>query len=211
MIHSNRGGLRSVALSVALIGGAFAGVGVFSSQAFASSAATKSTTAVFTLNCNAGIASGNVTVTATNIYPVSVKHGTSFTIKFHSKTHVSGALAGAGYTLAPNGSEKGTVTSDTYLSSDATPSSANVAGTKGFKEYGKISSPSGFDVLTPASGTVTTTAFTAGPATGTDTVKAGGDVADVTIYKSNGAKVTTVHTVCTNVGSPTTIATIKVT
>jgi hypothetical protein len=212
MIGSNNGALRRVALSAGLLGSAFAGAGVFASQAGAAPAGTKTTVTTFTLSCNASITSGTVSVKATNVYPASVKAGSKFSFKFKSITTVSGALASTAYGLAPGGSEKGQVVNDNYTSSDATLPGDNVAKPP-FNESGTISSPSSFNVYTPAKGGyVTTPKFTAGKKKGTDKVTTTGDTANLSIYNKSGKKVTgPLHVVCTNVGKPPTIATIRVT
>lgn len=209
MIYSRRGPLRRVALSVTLLAGVLASVGMFSSPALASTAATKTTKTTFTLSCKTGIANGDVSVTTTQTYPTKVAAGKKFTIKWSSVTTVKGALATAAYAVAPNGSEQGTVTTDTDLSTDATPKSVNIAG-KGLAESGTISSPSSFPIYTPASGTYTTPSFTAGKK-GTDKISAQDDDANITIYNSSGTEVTTTTADCSPVGTPAVIATITVT
>ncbi len=171
MIHSTRGPLRRVVLSVTLLAGVMASVAAYSSPALASTPAakTKTTTTTYTLSCDTGIANGDVSVTTTQTYPKKVAAGATFTIQWSSVTTVEGALASAAYALAPGGKEKGTVTTDDDLSTDGTPSTLNVAGTKGVKELGKISSANSFPNYTPKKGSPphTTPSFTAGTA-GTD-------------------------------------------
>jgi hypothetical protein len=217
MIHLKKTGLCGAALSAVLLGGAFTTVGVFSSQALASPAATKTTKSTFTLYCKTGLANGDVTVDTTQVYSPSVKAGSKFTLKWQSITHVSTALATAAYGIAAGGKEKGTVTLDNDLSSDAKPSTLNLAGKKGIPEEGYISSPSGFAVYTPsnAAGTAlkgfnVTPSFTAGKK-GKDTVRAQDDNATIDVYQKSGKKVTTVTADCTPVGPPKVIATINVT
>jgi len=211
MFHSSRGALRRVVLSAALFGGVFASVGAFSLPAHASTpAATKTTKTTFTLSCKTGLANGDVSVTTTQTYPVSVAAGAKFKIKWSSVTTVEGALATAAYAVAPNGTEKGTVTTDVDLSTDATPSSMNVAGTKGLPEQGTISSPNSFPISTPVTGSNTTASFTAGTK-GTDKISAQDDDANITIYNSSGTEVTTTTADCSPVGTPAIIAKVKVT
>jgi hypothetical protein len=178
------------------------------------SAATKTKTTKFTLSCKTGIANGDVAVTTTQTYPSSVAPGASFTIQWKSVTEVEGALASAAFAIAPNGSEQGTVTLDTDLVTNGTPSSQNVAGTNGLPEEGSISSPNGFPIYTPPQGSTpgffTTQSFTAGKK-GTMTISAQDDNATVTIYNSSGTAVTTTSADCTPVGKPKVIAKIKVT
>lgn len=180
----------------------------------AASAATKTKITKFTLSCKTGIANGNVTVTTTQTYPSSVASGAPFTLQWSSVTEVQGALASAAYAIAPNGSEKGTVTLDTDLATNATPSSQNVAGTNGIPEEGTISSPNGFPIYTPPQGSTpgyfTTQSFTAGKK-GKIKISAQDDNATVTIYNSSGTAVTTTSANCTPVGKPKVIAIIKVT
>src|SRR3984957_12302205 len=121
MIHMRRALLRRVTLLVTLLAGVFASVGAFSSSAFASNATTKTTKTTFTLYCKTGLANGDVSVTTTQTYPTSVAPGAKFTIKWSSITTVSGALASAAYLVAPGGTEKGKVTTDDDVSTDATP------------------------------------------------------------------------------------------
>ncbi len=210
MIHTKRGQLRRVALSVAMVAVLSTTVGVFSSPAFANPAATKTKVTTFTLSCETGIANGDVSVTTTQTYPTSVASGANFTIQWSSVTTVEGALASAAYAIAPGGTEKGTVTTDNDLSSNATPSTLNVAGS-GLAEQGTISSPSSFKIYTPLSGSYTTPSFTAGTAGKTDKIKAQDDDANITIYNSSGTEVTTTTADCSPVGSPTTIGKVKVT
>jgi hypothetical protein len=211
MIHSKRGPLRRVVLSVALLGGAFASVGAFSVPAFASTAGkTTTTTTKFTLYCKTGLANGDVSVTTTQTYPKKVKAGKTFTIQWSSVTVVSGSLASAAYLVAPGGTEKGTVTTDNDLSSDATPKTLNIAGTSGIQESGTISSSSSFPIYTPVTGTINTPSFTAG-SKGTDKISAQDDDANLAIYNSSGSEVTTTTADCTPVGTPKVIATITVT
>jgi len=210
MIHSSRGALRRVAFSVSLLAGVIASVGVFSSPALASTAATKTTKTTFTLSCKTGIANGDVSVATTQTYPASVAAGKKFTIKWKSVTTVEGTLASAAYAIAPGGTEKGTVTLDTDLSTDATPKSNNVAGKKGVKEQGTISSPNSFPIYTPVKGTLTTPSFKAGKK-GKEKISAQDDDANITIYNSSGSKVTTTTADCSPVGTPAVIATITVT
>lgn len=213
MIHLSTGPLRRVTLSFALLAGVIASLAAYSSPALASSAAaTKTKTTTYTLSCDTGIANGDVSVTTTQTYPGSVAAGAKFTIKWSSVTTVEGALASAAYVLAPNGKEKGTVVTDNDMSTDATPSTNNVAGTKGVKEVGTISSSSSFPIYTPKKGSppLTTTSFTAGKK-GTESISAGEDDANVTIYNSSGSKVTTTTADCSPVGTPAVIAVIKVT
>jgi hypothetical protein len=125
-------------------------------------------------------------------------------------TTVEGALASAAYAIAPGGTEKGTVTTDNDLSTEATPSPNNVAGTSGLAESGTISSPSSFKIYTPVSGTYTTPDFTAGGTKGKDQVSAQDDDANITIYNSSGTEVTTTTADCSPVGTPAVIAVIKV-
>ena len=179
---------------------------MFSSPALAGAATTATTTTTqttFTLNCDTGIANGPVSVTTTQTYPVSVKAGKKFTIKWSSVTTVGQELASAAYALAPNGSEQGTVTTDQDLSTDAKPATDNVAGSKGVQEKGTISSPNGFPIYTPPQGSspgyFTTPKFKAGKK-GTDKISAGDDDANVTIYNSSGTAVTTTTADCTPVG-----------
>jgi hypothetical protein len=212
MIHSGKAPLRRVALLVALLAGVFASVGLFSPSALASTATTKTTKTTFTLNCNTGIANGQVSVTTTQTYPSSVAPGAKFTIKWASVTTVEGALATAADSLAPGGKEDGTVTVDTDLSTDGKPSSLNIAGTKGVAESGTIGTgTSSFKIYTPVKGTLTTPTFTAGKK-GTDKISATTDDANVTIYSKSGQKIESTTADC----SPTTtrgavIATITVT
>jgi hypothetical protein len=213
MVHSKRGSLRRVALSGALLAGVST-IGLFSWPTLASATTTKTQTTKYTLTCKTGIANGDVTVTTTQTYPVSVAAGAKFTIAWKSTTEVGGTLASAAYAIAPKGSEKGIIHVDDDKSTDATPATLNVAGTKGLSEVGTISSPSGFPVYTPPlvkgkQGTFTTPDFTAGKK-GTDKISATIDDADVTIYNSSGGKVTTTTADCSPVGTPAVIATITV-
>ena len=204
--------MRRIVLSVTLLAGVIASLAAYSSPALASTAAaTKTKTTTFTLSCDTGIANGDVSVTTTQTYPKSVAAGAKFTIQWSSVTTVEGSLASAAYALAPGGKEKGTVTTDDDLSTDATPSTLNVAGS-GVKEQGKISSASSFPIYTPKKGSppLTTPSFTAGSA-GTDKISAGDDDATVTIYNSSGNPVTTTTADCTPVGTPAVIASITVT
>jgi hypothetical protein len=189
----------------------------YSSPALASTpAATKTTTTTFTLSCNTGIADGDVSVKTTQTYPSSVAAGAKFTIKWSSVTTVEGALASAAYAIAPGGSEKGTVVTDTDLSTDANggttakPNSKNIAGKKGVAEQGTISSPSSFPIYTPVTGTLTTPSFTAGKK-GKDKVSADIDDANITIYNKSGGEVTTTTADCSPSGTPAVIAIITVT
>jgi hypothetical protein len=213
MFHSRKGPLRRVTLLVALLAGVFASVGVFSSSAFASTAAaaaTKTTKTTFTLDCNTGIANGEVSVTTTQTYPTSVKPGAKFTVKWASVTTVEGALATAADSLAPGGKEDGTVILDTDLSTDATPKSNNVAG-KGVAESGTIGTGTqSFKIYTPVKGTLTTPDFTAGKK-GTEKISAQDDNANVTIYSKSGQKIESTTADCSPKGTPAVIATITVT
>jgi hypothetical protein len=210
MIHSRRGSLRRISLLVALLSGVSASLGAISSPAFASTAATKTTKTTFTLYCKTGLADGDVSVATTQTYPASVAAGQKFTIKWSSITTVGGALAGAAYLVAPGGKEKGTVTTDNDLSTDATPKTLNIAGTKGVKESGTISSSSGFPIYTPVKGSLTTQSFTAGKK-GTDEISAQDDDANLVIDNKSGKQVTSTTATCTPVGTPSVIATITVT
>lgn len=211
MVHSKRGPVRRIFLLLALFGGVVASVGSFSSAALASTpAATKTTKTTFTLTCKTGIANGNVSVATTQTYPASVAAGGKFTIKWSSVTTVEGALASAAYAIAPGGSEKGTVTTDTDLSTDATPKTNNIAGKNGVAEQGTISSPNSFPIYTPKKGTYTTPSFKAGKK-GTEKISADIDDANITIYSKSGSKETTTTADCSPVGTPAVIATIKVT
>jgi hypothetical protein len=205
--------VRRIVLSATLLAGVIASLAAYSSPALASTAAATTTkTTTFTLSCDTGIANGDVSVTTTQTYPKSVKAGATFTIAWSSVTTVEGSLASAAYALAPNGKEKGTVTTDDDVSTDATPSTNNVAGTSGVKEQGKISSASSFPVYTPKSGKppLITPTFTAGTA-GTDQISAGDDDANISIFNSSGTKVTTITADCTPVGTPAVIGSITVT
>jgi hypothetical protein len=210
MVHAKSGRLRRVTLVVALLSGAFASFGAFSSSAFASTATTKTTKTTFTLYCKTGLADGDVSVATTQTYPASVGAGKKFTIKWSSVTTVSGALASAAYLVAPDGTEKGTVKTDKDLSSDGTPKTLNIAGTKGIAESGKISSSSSFPIYTPVTGSITTPSFTAGKK-GTDKISAQDDDADLAIYNKSGKKVSSTTADCTPTGTPAVIATITVT
>jgi hypothetical protein len=202
--------VRRIVLSTALLAALVTSVVTLPSSAFASSAAaTKTKTTTYTLNCDTGIASGTVSVASTVTYPASVAPGAKFKIEWASVTTVGGALASAAYAIAPGGTEDGTVTTDTYLSSDATPATKNIAGS-GLAESGTISSPNGFPIYTPVTGTYTTPSFKAGSA-GTDKVSAQDDDANITIKNSSGGTVTTTTADCTPVGTPAVIAKIKVT
>jgi hypothetical protein len=211
MIHSRRGTLRRVSLSVALLA-VFASVVAVSAPAFASTPAakTKTTKTTFTLYCKTGLADGDVSVATTQTYPAKVAAGSKFTIQWASVTTVSGALASAAYLVAPGGTEKGTVTKDNDLSSDGTPKTSNIAGKSGVQESGTISSSSSFPIYTPVTGTLTTPTFTAGKK-GTDKISAQDDDANLAIYNSSGTEVTTTTADCTPVGTPAVIATITVT
>jgi hypothetical protein len=213
MIRSRKTARRGLVMSASLLVATLASAGVYSSQAYASPAATKTktTTTTFSLHCDAGIASGTVSVVTTQIYKASVAAGASFTIKWKSVTTVSGSLSEAAYALAPKGSEKGTVTVDNDVSTDATPATSNIAGVNGVPESGTISSASGFPITTPPTGYNVTPSFTAGTA-GTDKIMAEDDDATVSIYNSKGTEVLKNQTTdCTPVGTPSVIATIKVT
>ena len=205
--------MRRIVLSVALLASVITSVAALSSPAFATTAAaTKTTTTTYTLNCDTGIANGDVSVTTIQTYPKKVAAGANFTISWSSVTTVEGALASSAYALAPNGKEKGNVVTDDDISSDATPSTNNIAGSGGVKEQGKISSSSSFPIYTPKKGkpALVTPSFTAGSA-GTDQVTPGDDDANVTIYNSSGGEVTSTTADCTVVGTPPVIAKIKVT
>ena len=208
--------MRRVVLSVTLIVGVIASLAAYSPSALASTAAaTKTKTTTFTLSCDTGLADGDVSVSTTQTYPVSVAAGKKFTIKWSSVTTVEGALASAAYAVAPGGSEDGTITTDNDLSSDGTPSPSNLAGS-GLSEKGIISSPSSFNVYTPTTtgtsvnGTFTTPKFKAGTK-GKDKVSAQDDDANITIYNKSGTEVDTTTADCTPVGTPKVIATISVT
>jgi hypothetical protein len=205
-------------MSVALLASVITSVAALSSStAFATTtAATKTKTTTFTLSCKTGLANGDVSVTTTQTYPASVAPGASFTIAWSSITTVEGALASAAYTLAPGGSEQGTVVTDTDVSSDAKPASLNIAGSSGLAESGTISSPSSFPIYTPAlqngvQPTYTTPSFKAGKTAGTDSVTATTDDANLTIYNSSGGQVTTTSADCTPVGTAKVVAKIKIT
>jgi len=189
-------------------------VGSGASYAKGTGTGTKTKTTKFTLSCKTGIANGDVSVTTTQTYPTSVAAGATFTIEWSSVTTVEGTLASAAYAIAPGGSEQGTVVTDTDLSSDATPSSENVAGSSGVPEDGTISSPNSFPIYTPPQGSspgyFTTPPFTAGKK-GKDKISAQDDDANVTIYNSSGDAVTTTSADCSPVGKPKVIGTIKVT
>jgi hypothetical protein len=209
MIHSRK--IPPWSVSIVVLACVAASLGVTSSPAVAlSKASMKTTKTTFTLSCKTGIANGDVSVTTTQVYPASVAAGKTFTISWSSVTEVQGALASAAYALAPGGSEKGTVNTDTDLSTDATPKSMNVAGSKGVTEQGTISSPSEFPIYTPVSGKLKTGSFTAGKK-GTDKVSAQDDDANVTIYSKSGKKETSTTADCTPTGTPAVIATITVT
>jgi hypothetical protein len=211
MFNSRNRPLRRVVLAVALFSGVFASVGAFSLPALASTAAaTKTTKTTYSLYCKTGLANGDVSVTTTQTYPVSVAPGAKFTIKWSSVTTVSGALASAAYLVAPGGTEKGTVVTDNDLSSDGTPATLNIAGKKGVQESGTISSSSSFPIYTPVSGTLVTPSFTAGKK-GTDSISAQDDDANLAIYNKSGKEVTTTTADCTPVGTPAVIAKVKVT
>jgi hypothetical protein len=211
VIHSKRGALQGLALSVALVAGILGSIVAVSSPALASTTAgTKTKTTTYSLSCQTGIANGDVSVKTTQTYPSSVAPGAKFKITWSSVTTVEGALASAAYTLAPGGKEDGTVVTDDDNSSDATPATNNIAGKKGIAESGTISSPSSFNIDTPTSGTITTPAFTAGTA-GTESITAGTDDANITIYNKQGKEVTTTTADCSPAGTPATIAKIKVT
>lgn len=210
MIHSKRGAVQGLALSAALVAGILGSVIAFSSPALASTTAgTKTKTTTYSLSCKTGIANGDVSVTTTQTYPTSVAPGAKFKITWSSVTTVEGTLASAAYTLAPNGKEDGTVTTDDDNSSDAKPASKNIAGKKGIAESGTISSPSSFTIDTPTSGTISTPNFTAGTK-GTDKITAGTDDANIIIYNSSGQEVTSTTADCSPVGTPATIASITV-
>jgi hypothetical protein len=216
MIHSRRGTLRRVSLSVALLGGVFASVGLLSSPALATTPTTTTTkTTTFTLSCDTGLADGDVSVTTTQTYPTSVAPGTKIKIKWSSITTVEGALASAAYAVAPGGTEKGTITIDDDLSSDGTPATKNIAGSSGLFEEGDITSASSFNVYTPTTtGTSVSGTFTAkvkSKTAGTDNISAGDDDANITIYNSSGTEVDTTTADCSPVGTPAVIATITVT
>jgi hypothetical protein len=202
--------VRRVVLSVTLLG-ILTSLAAYSSPALASTAAaTKTTKTTFSLYCKTGLADGDVSVATTQTYPVSVAPGATFKIKWSSVTTVSGALASAAYLVAPGGTEKGTVVTDNDLSTDATPATSNIAGTKGVAESGTISSSSSFPIYTPVSGTLNTPSFTAGTK-GTDKISAQDDDANLTIYNKSGKEVTTTTADCTPVGTPAVIAKVKVT
>jgi hypothetical protein len=208
MIHS-KGALRGVSLSVALLA-VLASVVAVSSPAFATTAGTTTTKTTFTLYCKTGLADGDVSVTTTQTYPTSVAAGKTFTIKWSSVTTVSGALASAAYLVAPGGTEKGTVTKDNDLSTDATPKTSNIAGKKGVAESGTISSSSSFPIYTPVTGTLTTPAFKA-TKKGTDKISAQDDDANLDIYNSSGMEVSSTTADCSPTGTPAVIATVTVT
>jgi hypothetical protein len=208
--------MRRVVLSVTLLAGVIASLAAYSSPALASTVATTTTkTTTFTLSCNTGIADGDVSVTTTQTYPTSVAPGAKIKIKWSSVTTVEGALASAAYAVAPNGSEKGTITTDDDLSSDGTPATKNIAGTSGLFEEGIITSPSSFPVYTPTTnGTSVSGTYTAklkSKTAGTDKISAGDDDANITIYNSSGTEVDTTTADCSPVGTPAVIATITVT
>jgi hypothetical protein len=217
IIDSKHGRLRRVALSTALLGGALATVGAFSSPAHASTDATKTTTAKYTISCAAGIVgTGTETVAATNVYPASVVHGTTFKITWHSVTTVSKTQDEAAWALGAR-SFKGKVTTIDYLSSDATPKSLNVAGTKGIPTGGNLIGPPNYGsplIYTPLKGSppAVTPLFKAG-AKGTDTVKPGVDDASLTLYSGTngtGTAIATVTANCSAPSTPTVIASVPV-
>jgi hypothetical protein len=212
IMHSPQGRLRRVVLSTLLVGGALATVGAFSSPALASSATTKTKTVSYTISCAAGIVgTGTETVTATNVAPASVLHGAKFTISWHSITAVSKTQDEAAWTLGAR-SFKGKVTTIDYNSSDATPKSLNVAGTKGISTGGNLIGPPNYGsplIYTPLKGTppAVTPSFTAG-SKGTDNVSPGVDDATLTLYSGANGTGTAIATVQANCSAPSTKVTL---
>ena len=205
-MDSTQGRFRRVAFSTALVAGALATVGAFSSAAHAGTDATTSKTTKYTISCSAGIVgTGTETVTATNTYPTSVLPGASFKISWHSITLVSKTQDEAAWALGAR-SFKGKVTTIDYLSSDATPKSVNVAGTKGIPTGGNLIGPPNYgspSIYTPLKGTppAVTPAFKAGTK-GTDTVKPGVDDATLTLYSGTNGTGTAIATVTANCSAP---------
>jgi hypothetical protein len=215
MIGSNRAVLCRAALSAALLGGAFAGAGILSSPALASSAATKMMKTKFNYTCTAGPAShpfatGTVNVTQETYYPASVKAGQKFTVKWKSSNFVTKNLAGAGYALDRNGTEKAIIYEDLWPSTGATvPGDTIATPKKPVLESGKINSPNGFYVYVKLT---TTPQFTAGAKKGTAILKAGPDKSHATLYSPSGGVVLSNEEVdCTPQGPPATIAKFAVT
>lgn len=212
MIQWARRSLPRVALSATLLGGV-ATIGVLSSPAKAVTMTTTSTT--YTAACDDGAWNGDVSVKATFSYPASVIHGSKFTVQWKVVTTVTGTLASTWYAITgPNGYEEGTVTQENESSTDATPSSLNVAGTHGVPEYGSISSSTSFKVYAPPQGatppTVTSPSFTAGKA-GTDKITPSSSVDTAAYYNAKGQEVTTDTANCRPTGTPPVVATITVT
>jgi hypothetical protein len=215
--YSRVGRLQRVAFSAALVGGALTAVGAFSSPALAKSDTTKSKTTTYTITCNAGVVGTSTEkVAATNTYPASVLPGAKFTISWHSVTTVSKSQDEEAWALGAR-SFKGKVTAIDYLSSDASPKSLNVAGTKGISTGGNLIGPPNYGsplIYTPLKGSppAVTPSFTAGTK-GTDTVKPGIDDASLTLYSGQNGTGTAIATVQANCGAPTgsvVIATIPV-
>lgn len=216
-IYSPQGRLRRVVLSTALLGSAMVTVGAFSLPAHASADATKSKTTAYSINCQAGVVgTGAETVTATNVYPASVLPGAKFTINWHSVTAVSKTQDEAAWALGAR-SFKGKVTTIDYNSSDATPKSVNVAGTKGIPTGGNLIGPPNYGmplIYTPLKGSpnAITPTFTAGKK-GTDNVSPGVDDASLTLYSGTngtGTAIATVTANCSAPSKPTIIAAIPV-
>jgi hypothetical protein len=206
IVDSPRGRLRRLAFSAAVIGGAVATVGAFTSPALANPATTKSTTKTYTISCSAGIVgTGSETVTATNTYPTSVLHGSTFKINWHSITKVSKTQDEAAWSLGAR-SFKGKVTTIDYLSSDATPNTVNVAGASGIPTGGNLIGPPNYgtpSIYTPLQGQppAVTPAFKAG-VHGTDNVKPGVDDATLTLYSGPNGTGTAIATVTANCSAP---------
>ena len=124
MIHSRRGPLRRVALSVTLLAGVFASFGVFSSPAHASTpATTKTTKTTFTLYCNTGIANGDCVSHDHPDLPGVGRGRGEVQDQVEERDHGRGRVGLGCIRHSPGWLGKGHVTTDNDLSTDATPKS----------------------------------------------------------------------------------------
>ena len=210
MIYSRRGPLRRVVLSVTLLAGVLASVGVFFACACKYRGEEDDEGRLSRLSCKTGIANGDVSVTTTQTYPTPVAAGEEVHDQVVERDHGRGRVGHGCIRRSPKRQRKGYRDHGHGSELGRHTQTLNIAG-KGLAESGHDQQLQQFpDLYAGQWVTYTTPSFTAGKK-GTDKISAGDDDANITIYNSSGSQVTTTTADCTPVGTPAVIATITVT
>jgi hypothetical protein len=200
--------LRQVGLSVALLGGALAGLTTHPSAAGASSTVTKKQ--FFTEVCSLGIL-GSASLAdsyMSSTYPTSVKRGTKFTVSYSSYINVTAANANKAYAVGAR-SFDGVVTPANVKNADASPGLVNTASPPVVLPRTPIHDNKPFHVPIPPHGVLTIRLKAGTPGKAVSTLQNAG--ATLHLYNQLGVAFATIKASCQPPTPPLVMASTKIT